>query len=83
MATLKELREATGLTVEQLAMRLAVPPVRVAAWEQGTERPGTRETAQLAEAFGVAVDAVTVALPSQESAEADRATDTKEIMDRS
>jgi transcriptional regulator with XRE-family HTH domain len=72
MVTLEELREVAGLTQQQLAEKLAVAPDAVASWERGTSRPSVRETAQLAEAFGVAVDAVTVALPPQGPAEGTR-----------
>jgi transcriptional regulator with XRE-family HTH domain len=53
MRTLRELREATGLTGGQLASMIAVTAGTLASWERGHGRPNTRQVGQLALALGV------------------------------
>jgi len=69
MATLEELREATGMTQGQLAAKLAVPPTQGAAWERGTERPTTREIGLLALALGMKPPQVQDALAETQAEE--------------
>lgn len=53
MRTLRALREAAGLTEQQLANKLLMQPEQVAAWERGVGMPVGREVALLALAAGV------------------------------
>ncbi len=62
MQTLREVREATGLTEHQLATMVAVATGTLAAWERGHGRPNTRQVGQLALALGVTPDGVLAAL---------------------
>jgi len=64
MATLAELREATGMTHEQLAAKLLAPSGRIAAWESGAQVPTRRQCGLLALALGVTPTAVRAALPT-------------------
>jgi transcriptional regulator with XRE-family HTH domain len=68
MSALVRLREAAGLTVEQLAAKAGATPARVSAWERGAEVPTTREVGLLALALGVAPAAVQDALARREKA---------------
>ena len=63
MRTLREVREATGLTEHQLAAMVAVATGTLAAWERGHGRPNTRQVGQLALVLGVTPDRVLAALP--------------------
>ncbi len=88
MATLREWRETAELTVEQLAGAVGVPAGTVAAWEAGRATPETHQVGQLALALGVTPAVVEAALAEARDVaagegEADRDTDTQEIMDRS
>jgi transcriptional regulator with XRE-family HTH domain len=62
MRTLRDVREATGLTEHQLAAMVAVSTGMLAAWERGHGRPDTRQVGQLALALGVTPDGVLAAL---------------------
>jgi transcriptional regulator with XRE-family HTH domain len=62
MQTLREVREATGLTELQVAAMVAVTTGTLAAWERGHGRPTTRQVGQLALALGVTPDGVLAAL---------------------
>ncbi len=53
MATLRALRETTGLTVEELAAKVGVSPAQGGTWERGASLPTTREIRLLALALGV------------------------------
>ena len=66
MATLEELREATGMTQEQLAAKLAVPSGRITAWESGAQVPTRMQRGLLALALGVTPEAVRAALAAGE-----------------
>ena len=63
MRTLREVREATGLTEHQLAGMVAVAAGTLGAWERGHGRPTARQVGQLALALGVTPDGVLAALP--------------------
>ena len=65
MATLRELREAAGLTVEQLAAKAGATARVVVAWEAGTAPPTPHQVGLLALALGVTPQTVQAALPSQ------------------
>ena len=63
MATLKELREAAGLTQLQLSARLGVTPGTVYNWERGQGEPKASQVAALARVLGVTADEVIEGLP--------------------
>ena len=65
MRTLQELREAAGLTAEQLATKLAVRAQLVIGWESGALAPESRHVGQLALALGATPEAVRAALPGR------------------
>lgn len=67
---LRTLREAVGLTAPQLAAKVGVPIGTVGAWERGTAFPEARQVGQLAQALGVAPEAVRAALPPPGDADA-------------
>lgn len=56
MKTIKELREAAGLTQLQLAYRLGVTPGSVSAWERGVTEPRSLQLRALAHELGVSMD---------------------------
>lgn len=56
MQTIRELREAAGLTQAQLAARLDVTPSSVYAWEAGKSEPRATQLRALARLFGVRMD---------------------------
>ena len=56
---LRELREAAGLTQEQLAEQIGVKREAVARWEAGKREPGWSNVLALAEALGVDCTAFT------------------------
>jgi transcriptional regulator with XRE-family HTH domain len=58
---LRELREAAGLTQEQLGERVGVKREAVARWEAGKREPGWSNVLALAEALGVDCTAFTQA----------------------
>jgi DNA-binding XRE family transcriptional regulator len=67
---LRVLREAVGLTAPQLAAKVGVPIGTVGAWERGAAFPEARQVGQLAQALGVAPEAVRAALPPPGGADA-------------
>jgi transcriptional regulator with XRE-family HTH domain len=62
MPTLRELREAAGLTQLELANQLSVTPGTVYNWERGRGEPRARQVPQLAQALGIPADVVLAAL---------------------
>jgi transcriptional regulator with XRE-family HTH domain len=56
---LRELREAAGLTQEQLAARAGVKRDAIARWERGAREPAWGNVLALAEALGVSCEAFT------------------------
>ncbi len=56
-ARLRELREAAGLTQEQLAERTGVKRDAVARWERGNREPSWGNVVSLCEALGVSCEA--------------------------
>lgn len=56
---LRELREAAGLTQQQLAERANVSARAVAQWEQGSREPGWSSILALAQALDVTCEAFT------------------------
>ena len=56
MKTIRELREAAGLTQVQLAHRLDVTPSSVYAWESGRSEPRASQLRAMAKLFGVSMD---------------------------
>jgi transcriptional regulator with XRE-family HTH domain len=58
-AKLRAARVAAGLSQEKLAARMRVPRISVVRWEGGHRRPYAGTLAALAEALGLAPDALT------------------------
>ena len=56
MKTVRELREAAGLTQLELAVRVGVTPSTVYNWESGRSEPRVSQLRRVAEAFGVKMD---------------------------
>ncbi len=56
MKTIRELREAAGLTQLELAVRVGVTPSAVYNWERGKSEPKATQLRALARAFGVPMD---------------------------
>ena len=65
MRDLRELREAAGLTVEQLAAKAGATARAVAAWEAGTAGPTPHQVGLLALALGATPQTVQAALAGQ------------------
>jgi transcriptional regulator with XRE-family HTH domain len=57
-ATIRQLRQAAGLTQAELAHRVGVQTSQVSRWERGTAEPSARHARRLARALGVAVEAL-------------------------
>jgi transcriptional regulator with XRE-family HTH domain len=56
--TIKELREAAGLTQLQLALQLGVTPSAVYAWESGRNEPRASQLKAIAKFFGVTMESI-------------------------
>lgn len=56
MKTIRELREAAGLTQLQLANALGITPGAVYSWERGRNEPKASQLRALARFFGVSMD---------------------------
>jgi len=56
MQTIRELREARGLTQQQLASELGIAMVTVYSWERGRNEPKASQLRALARFFGVSMD---------------------------
>ncbi|MGI8403769.1 MAG: helix-turn-helix transcriptional regulator [Thermomicrobiales bacterium] len=56
MSTIRELREAVGLTQAQLAARLNCTPSTVYNWERGRNEPKASQLRAMAILFGVSMD---------------------------
>jgi len=56
MQTIKEAREAKGMTQEQFAKAVGVTQGAVAQWENGITHPSFEKLAKIAETLGVTVD---------------------------
>ena len=65
MPTIRELRQAGGLTQLQVANHLGVVPSTVYHWERGTVVPSGRHLQQLARLFGVSADAILLPAPEE------------------
>ena len=66
MRTIRELREAAGLTQLEVAFRLGVTPQTVSFWERGTREPRGRHLQQLAALFGVTASDILLPEPEGE-----------------
>ena len=53
---IRELREARGMTVEDLSHRMGVDPAAVRRWESGEEEIGSGALSQLADTLGASQD---------------------------
>lgn len=58
MKTIRQLREAAGLTQLDLANRIGVTPVTVYNWERGRYEPKALQLRAVARVFGVSMDAI-------------------------
>jgi transcriptional regulator with XRE-family HTH domain len=58
MPTIRELREAVGMTQIELAERLGVSHAAVSYWERGRNAMNVRHLKQLASIFGVSMDEI-------------------------
>lgn len=58
MRTIRELREAAGLTQFQLAVAVGVQPQTVGAWERGQKQPSGLHLQAVARVLGVSADDV-------------------------
>lgn len=56
MPTLRELREASGLTQLEVAIKLEATPGAIYLWERGKNEPSTRYLIPLARLFNVTTD---------------------------
>ncbi len=63
LTALGTLRETVGLTAQQLAAKVGVPVGTIGTWESGEAAPEERQVGQLAQALGIAPEAVRAALP--------------------
>jgi transcriptional regulator with XRE-family HTH domain len=54
----QELREARGLSVDEVSRRMGVPASSIRRWENGEEDPDEGSLNQLAEALGASQDAL-------------------------
>ena len=64
--TIRQLREAQGLTQLELANKLDVTPATVYTWERGRNEPRVSQLRKLADLFGVLMD--DIELPEVERA---------------
>ena len=55
---IRTLREAAGITLADLARKLATHPSNIQRWEQGRVSPNWRSLARIADALGVAVESL-------------------------
>ena len=56
--TIRELREGKGWSQLELANRVGVTPSTVYNWERGKYEPRASQFRQIAEVFGVSMDAI-------------------------
>ncbi len=56
MKTIRDLREAAGLTQLELAVRVGVTPSAVYNWERGRNEPKATQLRALSRALGVPMD---------------------------
>ncbi len=56
MKTIRELRDAKGLTQLEVAYQLGVTPATVSNWERGVYEPKVTQLRALARLFGVSMD---------------------------
>jgi transcriptional regulator with XRE-family HTH domain len=62
MTTIKQLRERQGWTQVELAHRVGVAPSTVYNWERGKFAPRVGQLRDLARAFGVRMDEITLTI---------------------
>ena len=65
MRTLRELREAAGLTQLDIATQLAVTPGTVYNWERGRGEPRARQLRQLTHILGVSAEELLAAVAGE------------------
>lgn len=68
MKTIRELREAAGLTQVQLSVKLNVTPGAVYAWESGRSEPRASQLRAIARLFNVCMDDIDFELEEVKSA---------------
>ena len=54
--TLKDLRDAKGLTQMEVAVKLGTNPTTVSNWERGVQEPRLNQIPSLAKLYGVTAD---------------------------
>ena len=70
MKTIRQLREAAGLTQFELAVKVGVTPTAVSAWERGQYEPRASQLRKLAETLGVLMDDIDTEAPVLEGKDA-------------
>ncbi|MDQ3549857.1 MAG: helix-turn-helix transcriptional regulator [Chloroflexota bacterium] len=70
MKTIKQLREASGMTQYELAVRLSVTPTTISAWERGQYEPRASQLRKLAETFAEKMDDIDTESPVSEGKDA-------------
>lgn len=60
MATIKALREASGLSIIDMCQALKTGPSTIYAWENGTRQPTVKSLYRLAILFGVPLEQIDV-----------------------
>ena len=58
MMTIRQLREAAGMTQLELAFRLGVTPATVSLWERRRVEPKASQIRAMARLFGVSMDEI-------------------------
>jgi transcriptional regulator with XRE-family HTH domain len=63
--TIRQLREERGWTQLELAIKLNVTPATVYNWERGKYEPAASKLRQIAQAFSVSMDDITLEEPAE------------------
>lgn len=66
MQTIRELREARGLSQFKLAIQVGVTPASIHQWESGKNAPGAARLRALAAALGVKMDDIIIVRKPQD-----------------
>jgi transcriptional regulator with XRE-family HTH domain len=62
--TIRDLREASGWSQFELAVKVGVTPGAVGKWERGVSEPKVTQLRRLAEEFGVLMDQIDLVEPA-------------------
>ncbi len=68
MKTIRELRQAAGLTQLELAIRVHVTPSAIYNWERGRNEPSATNLRDLAQSLGVSMDEISLEVWYEKSA---------------